>query len=247
MTQRPVCLITGGSAGIGAAAARLAAPNFDLMLTYNSDQAGAEATAAACQALGARIEITKCDVAVSADVETLFATLDSQFGRIDALVNNAGIAGQTARLTDMDDARIAHLFAVNVVGAMATARETVRRMEAQGTGGTIVNISSAAARLGSPNQYVDYAATKGAIDTFTTGLAAEVAASNIRVVGIRPGIIDTAIHAKGGEPDRADRLASAVPLGRKGTADEVAEAIVWLLSPKASYITGTTLDVTGGR
>nr|WP_255569757.1 SDR family oxidoreductase [Actibacterium sp. 188UL27-1] len=147
----------------------------------------------------------------------------------------------------MDDARISQLFAVNVVGAMAVARETVRRMEAQGTGGAIVNISSAAARLGAPNQYVDYAATKGAIDTFTTGLAHEVAAANIRVVGIRPGIIDTAIHAKGGEPDRADHLGPAVPLGRKGSADEVAQAIVWLLSPKASYITGTTLDVTGGR
>ncbi|MEL7087705.1 MAG: SDR family oxidoreductase [Pseudomonadota bacterium] len=245
--RRPICLITGASAGIGAATAKMAAHTHDLLLVYRSDQAGADAVAETCRAAGAKAETVRCDVAVPADVAALFEALDTRFGRIDALVNNAGIVGQTARLTEMDDARLTHIFAVNVVGALMVARETVRRMEQQGDGGVVVNISSAAARLGSPNQYVDYAATKGAIDTFTTGLANEVGTSGIRVVGVRPGIIDTAIHGKGGDPDRVARLGGSVPIGRAGTAEEIAEAIVWLLSPSASYITGTTLDVSGGR
>lgn len=248
MTTRPVCLITGASAGIGAACAELAArQGYDLLLHYRSDDAGIAEVQATCTAAGAKVVVVKGDVALPEDVTALYATLDNAFGRLDALINNAGIVGPKARLTDMDHTRLTHMFAVNVVGAMLVARDAVTRMEAQGTGGAIVNLSSAAARLGSGNQYVDYAASKAAIDTFTKGLSDEVAAQNIRVNAIRPGIIETEIHAKGGEPDRAARMASAVPMQRSGSAMEVAQAILWLLSSDASYVTGTTLDVSGGR
>ena len=238
---RKLCLITGASAGIGAACARLAArAGYDLVLNYNTDRAGAETVAADARAAGAQARIVQADVGDPAAIAAMFDGI----GHLDALINNAGIVGQTARLTDMDHARLRRMFDVNVIGAMLVAKEAVLRM---GTGGVIVNVSSAAARLGSGNQYVDYAASKAAIDTFTKGLSDEVAAQGIRVLSVRPGIIDTAIHAKGGEPDRARRLAPMVPMKRMGTADEVAQAILWLMSDGASYVTGTTLDVTGGR
>ncbi|TNF64686.1 MAG: SDR family oxidoreductase [Rhodobacteraceae bacterium] len=238
---RKLCLITGASAGIGAACARAAAAQgYHLILGYNSDRAGAEAVARDARAAGAQVRLVQADVGDPEAIAAMFADIP----RLDALINNAGIVGPTARLTDMDHARLRRMFDVNVIGAMLVAKEAVLRM---GAGGVIVNLSSAAARLGSGNQYLDYAASKAAIDTFTKGLSDEVAAQGIRVLSVRPGIIDTAIHAKGGEPDRADRLAPLVPMKRKGTADEVASAILWLMSDGASYVTGTTLDVTGGR
>ncbi len=246
--MKPVLLITGGSAGIGAACARLAAKDgYDLALNYRSDTAGAEAVAAACRAEGAKVILCQGDVADPAAIADVFAKIDAEFGRIDALINNAGVVDQTARLTEMDHARLRRMFDINVIGAMLVAKEAVVRMQAQGDGGAIVNISSAAARLGSGNQYVDYAASKAAIDCFTKGLSDEVSAENIRVMALRPGLIETELHAKGGEPGRADRLAHMVPMRRKGSAEEVARPVVWLLSEDASYVTGSTLDVTGGR
>ena len=245
---RKICLITGGSAGIGAATARLAAAReYDLALTYNSDPAGAEAVAEAARAAGARVLVQKTDVASPEEISALFAAIDAEFGRLDALVNNAGVVDMTTKVTNLTHDRLRRMFDINVIGAMLVAKEAVIRMEAQGDGGAIVNISSAAARLGSGNQYVDYAASKAAIDVFTKGLSDEVAAQNIRVNALRPGLIETDIHAKGGEPGRAQRLAHAVPMQRTGSAEEVAEGILYLLSDAASYVTGTTLDVTGGR
>ena len=245
--MRPVCLITGASAGIGAACAeRAAAKGYDLALTYNSDAEGAEKTAALCRAAGARTHIMQVDVAQEADISQMFTTLDAQFGRLDALINNAGIVAPTARVSEMTSDRIRKIFDVNVIGAMLVAQGAVHRMEAAGKG-VIVNISSAAARLGSANQYVDYAAAKAAIDTFTKGLSDEVAEKGLRVMGVAPGLIETEIHAKGGEPGRAERLAHMVPMRRPGSAQEVAEAVIWLLSDEASYVTGSTLDVSGGR
>ena len=239
MTRKTI-LITGASAGIGAACARLAASQgYDLYLNYNSDAAGAEASAQAARKMGASATVLQADVGDPEAVKAMFAQIPS----LDGLINNAGIVGPTARLTDMDHARLKRMFDVNVIGAMLVAKEAVSRMDA----GVIVNVSSAAARLGSGNQYLDYAASKAAIDTFTKGLSDEVAAHGIRVLSVRPGIIDTDIHAKGGEPDRADRLAPMVPMKRKGSADEVAQTILWLMSDQASYVTGTTIDVTGGR
>lgn len=248
MSQRPVCLITGASSGIGAATATLAAERgFDVMVCYRSDRQGAQATADAAQASGARALIHQADVSNSQDIDGIYATLDAEFGRIDALVNNAGIVGQTAPVTAFDNARLVEIFQTNVIGAILVAKEAVVRMKAQGQGGAIVNVGSVAARLGSANQYVDYAASKAAIDTFTKGLSDEVASDNIRVNSLRPGLIDTPIHGKGGDPDRAERLAHMVPMGRTGSALEIAQAIIWLLSPEASYVTGATLDVSGGR
>ncbi|MCV3273922.1 SDR family oxidoreductase [Roseobacter sinensis] len=246
--MKPVLLITGGSAGIGAACARIAAAKgYDLALNYRSDTVGAEAVAAECHAAGAKVILCQGDVADPDAIAEVFAKIDADFGRLDALINNAGVVDQTAKLTDMDHARLRRMFDINVIGAMLVAKEAVLRMQAQGDGGVIVNISSAAARLGSGNQYVDYAASKAAIDCFTKGLSDEVAGDNIRVMAIRPGLIETELHAKGGEPGRADRLAHMVPMKRKGSAEEVARPIVWLLSEDASYVTGSTLDVTGGR
>lgn len=247
MTHRPVCLITGASAGIGAACARLSAAEYDFVLTYRTDPDGAAAVKAEVEAQGARAEVVQADVGEAAGITAIYEALDAAFGRIDVLINNAGMVGQTARLTEMDHTRLARMMNVNVIGAMLVAKEAVTRMEAQGNGGAIINISSAAARLGSGNQYVDYAASKAAIDTFTKGLSDEVAPSGIRVMSIRPGLIDTELHAKGGEPGRAQKLAHMVPMRREGSAEEVAKAILWLASDGASYVTGSTLDVTGGR
>ncbi|WP_299499278.1 SDR family oxidoreductase [uncultured Roseobacter sp.] len=246
--MRPVLLITGGSAGIGAACARIAAAQgFDLALNFRTDKAGAEAVAAACREAGAKVILCPGDVSDPQAIADIYAQIDESFGRLDALINNAGVVDQTAKVTDIDHARLRRMFDINLIGAILVAKEAVIRMQTRGEGGVIVNISSAAARLGSGNQYVDYAASKAAIDCFTKGLSDEVAADNIRVMAVRPGLIETELHAKGGEPGRADKLAHMVPMKRKGSAEEVAQAVVWLLSDDASYVTGSTLDVTGGR
>ncbi|WP_298842250.1 SDR family oxidoreductase [uncultured Roseobacter sp.] len=246
--MKPVLLITGGSSGIGAACAEIAADRgYDIALNYRSSQQAAEAVADTCRVAGADVLLCQGDVADPAAIAAIYAQIDDHFGRLNAVINNAGIVDQTARLVDMDHGRLERMFQVNVIGAMLVAKEAVLRMQAAGQGGVIVNISSAAARLGSGNQYVDYAASKAAIDCFTKGLSDEVAADNIRIMAIRPGLIETGLHAKGGEPGRADRLAHMVPMKRKGSAEEVALAIMWLVSDEASYVTGSTLDVTGGR
>lgn len=246
--MRKTLLITGASSGIGAATARLAAQRgYDLALTFRGDRSGAEAVAAEARAAGAQVLLRQLDVADPAAIDALYDEIDGAFPQLDALVNNAGIVDVATRVVDLGHDRLRRMFDVNVIGAILVARNAVRQMEAQGKGGAIVNISSAAARLGSANQYVDYAASKAAIDIFTKGLADEVAANNIRVNAIRPGLIETPLHGKGGEPDRAQRLAHAVPMQRTGSAGEVAEAVLFLLSDAASYVTGTTLDVTGGR
>jgi NAD(P)-dependent dehydrogenase (short-subunit alcohol dehydrogenase family) len=245
-----VLLITGGSRGIGAATAvRAAAAGWDVVVNYTRDAAAAEAVVAQVRAAGRRALALQADVADEAAVLAMYGRIDAELGALGGLVNNAGVVDVAARVDAMGLARLQRMFAVNVVGSIVCAREAVRRMSTRhgGRGGAIVNLSSAAARLGSPGQYVDYAAAKGAIDTFTLGLAREVAAEGVRVNGVRPGIISTDIHASGGEPDRAERLAPQVPMQRAGTADEVAAAIVWLLSAEASYVAGTTIDVAGGR
>ncbi|MEP3440592.1 MAG: SDR family oxidoreductase [Sulfitobacter sp.] len=244
---RPVCLITGASAGIGAACAALAAAQgYDLALTYNSDAAGAKAAAQKAQAAGARTLVIKADVADPAQIDALYAALDAEYGQLDALINNAGIVGLPTRVADLTHERLRQMFDVNVIGAMLVAAGAVKRMEPRGKG-TIINITSVAARIGSANQYVDYAASKAAMDTFTKGLSDEVAPAGLRVVGVAPGLIDTEIHAKGGDPDRAARLSSMVPMQRTGKPSEVAEAVLWLMSDSASYVTGSTIDVSGGR
>ncbi|GGX56694.1 glucose-1-dehydrogenase [Tateyamaria omphalii] len=247
MSKRPVCLITGASAGIGAACVRLGAADYDFVLAYRSDLGGANAAKSAVEAAGGTAITVQGDVADPEDIARIYQAADDAFGRVDVLINNAGIVDQTAKLTDIDHARLTRMMNVNVIGAMLVAKEAVTRMQAQGTGGVIINISSAAARLGSGNQYIDYAASKAAIDTFTKGLSDEVAPDGIRVMSVRPGLIDTELHAKGGEPGRAQKLAHMVPMRREGSAEEVAKAILWLASDGASYVTGSTLDVTGGR
>jgi NAD(P)-dependent dehydrogenase (short-subunit alcohol dehydrogenase family) len=247
---RPVLLITGASRGIGAATAvRAAAAGWDVAVNYTRDAAAAAAVVARVRAAGRRGLSLQADVADEAQVLAMFARIDAELGPLGGLVNNAGVVDVAARVDQMSLARLQRMFAINVIGSMLCAREALRRMSTRhgGAGGVIVNLSSAAARLGSPGQYVDYAAAKGAIDTFTLGLAREVAAEGVRVNGVRPGIIGTDIHSSGGEPDRAERLAPSVPMQRAGSADEVAAAIVWLLSAEASYVTGSTLDVAGGR
>ena len=245
-----VLLITGGSRGIGAAAAVLAAARgWDVAVNYTRDAAAAETVAERVRAEGRRAITVCADVSDEAAVLAMFRAVDEGLGPLGGLVNNAGVVDMASRVDQMSMARLQRMFAINVIGSMLCAREAVRRMSTLhgGLGGPIVNLSSAAARLGAPGQYVDYAAAKGAIDTFTIGLAREVAAEGVRVNAVRPGIIETEIHASGGEPDRAAKLAPQVPMQRAGSADEVAAAIVWLLSTEASYCTGTFIDVTGGR
>lgn len=245
-----IVLITGASRGIGAATALLAARHgWDVAVNYSSNEAAAQTVVQAVQALGRRAIAVQADVAEEAQVLAMFARIDQELGRLGALVNNAGVVDRAQRLQDMDMARWRRMFDTNVLGSFLCAREAVRRMSTAegGAGGSIVNVSSRAACLGSANQYVDYAASKAAIDTMTLGLAHEVAAQGIRVNGVRPGLIETDIHASGGQPDRVQRLSAGVPLGRGGTADEIAQAIYWLMSDLSSYCTGSFIDAGGGR
>jgi len=248
-------LVTGGSRGIGAAAARQAArAGWDVAVNYTRDSAAADTVCAAVRAAGQRAVALQADVGDEAQVLALFARLDEEVaaGRLAplaGLVNNAGVVDQPARVDEMSGARLERMFRINVFGSMWCAREAVRRMSTKHghAGGSIVNLGSAASRIGSPGQYVDYAASKGAIDVFTLGLGREVATEGVRVNAVRPGIIETDIHASGGQPDRARQMAPMVPMQRAGSADEVAAAIVWLLSDEAGYTTASVLDVTGGR
>ena len=245
----PVLIVTGGARGIGAAIARLGAERgYAVCVNYLSAACEADALVAGISDAGGLAIAVRADVSIEADVLALFDAAD-RMGRLAGLVNNAGVLEQQGTLLDMEAARLTRIMATNVVGPMLCAREAVRRMSRRrgGHGGAIVNVSSAAARTGSPGEYVDYAASKGALDTFTRGLAAEVARDGIRVNAVRPGFIHTGIHARGGEPGRVDRLAPSIPLGRGGTPEEVANAILWLLSAEASYSTGAILDVAGGR
>jgi NAD(P)-dependent dehydrogenase (short-subunit alcohol dehydrogenase family) len=245
-----VLLITGAGRGIGAATARLAAERgYAVCINYLRDREAAEALRKELESHGTQAIAVPGDVSSEADVARIFEATDRGLGRLSALVNNAGIVAERCRVQDMSAARINRLFAVNVTGSFLCAREAVKRMAPRlgGTGGAIVNVSSGAARLGSPGDYVDYAASKGAIDTFTIGLAKEVAPDGIRVNAVRPGVIRTQIHAHSGDPGRVERIAATAPLQRAGEPDEVARAILWLLSEEASYTTGTILDVTGGR
>lgn len=245
-----VLLVTGGSRGIGAATARLAArQGWAVAVNYAARADAADEVVAAIRAEGGRALAVQADVADEAQVLAMHARIDAELGRLTGLVNNAGVVDVTTRVDAMSFERLRRMFDINVIGSFLCAREAVRRMSTRhgGAGGAIVNVSSAAARLGAPGQYVDYAAAKGAIDTFTVGLAREVAAEGIRVNAVRPGLIETDIHASGGIPDRVERLAPSVPMQRGGTADEVAQAIVWLLSPAASYTTMSLVDVSGGR
>ena len=243
-------LITGGSRGIGAATAVLAARRgWDVAINYTRDADAAERVAAQVRAVGRRALVIQADVAEEPEVLAMFAAVDREFGRLSGLVNNAGVVDMPARVDEMSLQRLQRMFAINLTGSFLCAREAVRRMSTKrgGAGGAIVNLSSAASKLGSPGQYVDYAASKAGVDLMTLGLAREVATEGIRVNAVRPGIIDTEIHASGGLPDRARQVAPQVPMQRAGSADEVAQAIVWLLSDEASYTTGAVLDVTGGR
>jgi NAD(P)-dependent dehydrogenase (short-subunit alcohol dehydrogenase family) len=245
-----IALVTGASRGIGAATAVLAArQGWTVAVNYQSNQAAADAVVQQIRAAGGTALAVQADIADEAQVLAMFATVDAQLGRITALVNNAGVVDVTSRVDEMSVERLRRMFDVNVIGSIVCAREAVRRMSTKhgGAGGAIVNVSSAASRLGSAHQYVDYAAAKGAIDTFTVGLAREVAAEGIRVNAVRPGLIETDIHASGGLPDRVRDLAHQVPMQRGGTAEEVAQAIVWLMSDAASYTTMSLLEVSGGR
>jgi NAD(P)-dependent dehydrogenase (short-subunit alcohol dehydrogenase family) len=245
-----VMLITGGSRGIGAACARRAArAGYDVCIGYVQHAAEAEALVAECRALGREAIAVRGDVASEGDVENLFRESDARLGRLDCLVNNAGVVAPQARLEDFSVARMRRVFEINVLGAFVCAREAVRRMSTRqgGAGGSIINISSAASYLGSPDEYIDYAASKGAIDTLTIGLAKEVARDGIRVNAVRPGLIETDIHRGSGDPGRVARLAPGVPMGRGGSADEVAALVLWLASSEASFVTGSLVNCSGGR
>ena len=243
-------LVTGGSRGIGAATAVLAAQQgWAVAVNYVSNSLAADEVVRQIRAVGGSAMAVQADVAIEAQVLRMFAAVDAKFGRIGGLVNNAGVVDMPSRVDEMTVARLERMWTTNITSSFVCAREAVKRMSTKygGAGGSIVNLSSAAARLGSPGQYVDYAASKAAIDTFTLGLAKEVALEGIRVNAVRPGIIDTDIHASGGLPDRVAQVAPLVPMHRAGTAQEVAQAVVWLLSEAASYTTGSIVDVTGGR
>jgi NAD(P)-dependent dehydrogenase (short-subunit alcohol dehydrogenase family) len=249
-TVDEVLLVTGGSRGIGAATALLAArKGYAVAVNYARDAQAADRVVRAISEAGGRALAIQADVADEEQVLRMFAQVDAKLGRLGALVNNAGVVDRSERVDEMSFARLKRMFDINVIGSFLCAREAVRRMSTRhgGRGGAIVNVSSAASRLGSPGQYVDYAAAKGAIDVMTVGLAKEVGAEGIRVNAVRPGLIETEIHASGGLPNRVRELAHLVPMQRGGTADEVAQAIVWLLSPEASYTTMSLVDVSGGR
>jgi len=244
-----VLIVTGSSRGIGAATVRLAASRgYSVCVNYLNQEREAGDVVSAIQQEGGRAIAVQADVSSEPDVMRLFETVDLQLGRVTALVNNAATLERQMRVDEMDAARLQRIFATNVIGAFLCAREAVRRMSVRhgGSGGCIVNISSGAARSGSPGEYVDYAASKGALDTFTVGLAKEVAEEGIRVNGVRPGFIYTDLHAKGGEPGRVDRIKTRVPMQRGGRPEEVAAAVLWLLSDEASYVTGSIVDVSGG-
>ncbi|MEO4048229.1 SDR family oxidoreductase [Pseudomonas sp. CAU 1711] len=245
-----VMLITGASRGIGAATARLAAQRgYRLLLNYRSRADLAARLVEEIAAAGGQAEAVQADIADEAEVLRLFEALDRRHGRLDVLVNNAGMLEKQMRVEQMDAARLQRVLATNLIGTFLCCREAVKRMSTRhgGRGGAIVNLSSMAARLGAPDEYVDYAAAKGAVDSLTLGLAREVADEGIRVNAVRPGLIDTEIHASGGEPGRIQRLQGSVPLRRGGTPEEVAEAILWLASEQSSYCTGSFIDVSGGR
>ena len=248
--MKPIALVTGGSRGIGAATALLAAQaGYAIAVNYHANSLAADEVVRQIRAGGGNAITVQADVAQEDQVLGMFAKVDAKLGRITALVNSAGVVDVASRVDGMSEARLRRMFDTNVIGSMVCAREAVLRMSTAhgGDGGVIINLSSVAATLGSPGQYVDYAASKGAIDTFTVGLAREVAQEGIRVNAVRPGVIDTEIHASGGQPDRATQLAGAIPMRRAGRADEVAQAILWLMSDAASYTTGALIDVAGGR
>ncbi|WP_010226547.1 SDR family oxidoreductase [Pseudomonas donghuensis] len=245
-----VIVITGASRGIGAATARLAArAGYRICINYLTDDEAAQRVLAEVRELGAEAIAVKADVSVEDEIIQLFLRVDAELGPVTALVNNAGTIGQKSRVEEVSEFRLLKLMKTNVVGPMLCAKHALQRMSTRhgGQGGSIVNVSSIAARLGSPNEYVDYAASKGALDTFTLGLAKEVAGEGVRVNAVRPGYIFTDFHALSGDPDRVSKLAPGIPMGRGGQAEEVAEAILWLLSDKASYSTGSFLDLGGGR
>ncbi|WP_186198509.1 SDR family oxidoreductase [Burkholderia gladioli] len=249
-SQIPLILITGGGRGVGAATARLAAAQgYDVAISFVSDEAAARAVAADVEAAGRRALAMRADSADPGQVAGLFEAIDQEFGRLDVLVNNAAIIARQSRLEDLGFERMQRIFAVNAIGPILCAQQAVKRMSTRhgGRGGAVVNVSSASARLGSPNEYVDYAASKGALETFTTGLAKEVAREGIRVNCVRPGHIYTDMHASGGEPGRVDRVKDSIPMGRGGQPEEVARAILWLAGAEASFVTGTFLDATGGK
>ncbi|MGA0534165.1 SDR family oxidoreductase [Hansschlegelia sp. KR7-227] len=248
--QAPLILITGGGRGVGAATARLAATQgYDVAISFVADESAALAVAADIDAVGRRALAMRADSADPEQVVRLFAAIDRTFGRIDALVNNAAILARQSRLEDLEFERMRRIFAVNAIGPILCAQQAAKRMSYRhgGRGGSVINVSSAAARLGSPGEYIDYAASKGAVETFTTGFAKEVARDGIRVNCVRPGHIYTDMHASGGEPGRVDRVKDSIPLGRGGQPEEVARAILWLASAEASFVTGAFLDVTGGK
>lgn len=249
MTNK-VVLITGGSRGIGAATAlQAAAKGWDVVISYNSEHAAANEVVSGIQNLGHRAAAVQADVGSEEQILRMFIMVDRHFGRLDAVVINAGVVDKAQTVAEYSLQRLERMFRINTIGAFLCAREAVLRMSTSrgGRGGSIVNVSSIAARLGSPQQYVDYAASKGAMDVMTLGLAKEVAAEGIRVNAVRPGLIDTDIHASGGQPDRVQRLAANVPMQRGGTAQEVANAIVWLMSDESPYTTGSLIEISGGN